>query len=68
MMSFKTGPCKGCEKRHEGCHDECDSYQNWRMDYDEEKERVYRNKMNSKQLDDFRSESVKRTYRRKRRR
>lgn len=22
-------PCKGCEKRHPGCHGECDAYKTW---------------------------------------
>lgn len=22
-------PCKGCEKRHEACHDHCERYQAW---------------------------------------
>ena len=24
-------PCKGCERRHTACHDECDQYREWKQ-------------------------------------
>lgn len=34
-MPYPKSPCKDCEKRHIGCHSECDSYKEFRSAVDE---------------------------------
>ena len=29
LMSANKTPCKGCEKRHPACHDNCEVYKEW---------------------------------------
>lgn len=31
-------PCKGCTKRHPGCHDKCEGYHEWKENREAEKE------------------------------
>lgn len=34
-MANPKSPCKGCEKRHVGCHSECGSYKEFRAEVDD---------------------------------
>lgn len=31
---MNVAPCKGCEKRHVGCHSECEAYKAYRTEQD----------------------------------
>ena len=33
-MGIGIAPCKGCGKRHIGCHGECEGYQAWKKEHD----------------------------------
>ena len=30
-------PCKGCEERHEACHDRCEYYKQWKVEHEASK-------------------------------
>ena len=36
---MKDNPCYGCEKRHFKCHSSCDDYKQWRIYFEQEKEK-----------------------------
>lgn len=42
---MSKAPCKGCEKRHPGCHDKCDDYQEFAEERKQIRER--RNQLNN---------------------
>lgn len=37
--------CKDCQKRYVGCHSECEEYQAFRKDYEEQKEKRKQEKL-----------------------
>ena len=37
-METMKSPCIGCEKRHIGCHTDCEGYKEWKKRYAEYKE------------------------------
>lgn len=34
-----TAPCKDCDKRHSGCHSQCEKYRDWRKKMDDAMEK-----------------------------
>lgn len=44
--------CKGCEKRHVGCHSECPDYQEYQKSLEEYRKTRYENKLKAQALDD----------------
>ncbi len=46
-MEYTKSSCKGCEKRHVGCHTTCEDYKDFRATLDKEKEaRIEAQKVN----------------------
>lgn len=40
MIADKKGVCFGCEKRHVGCHSECEEYKEWLEDWQKQREYI----------------------------
>ena len=40
MRLFKNNPCKACEKRHPGCHSDCEDGIAWKKQYEEAKRKI----------------------------
>lgn len=57
---MSTGPCKDCTDRYIACHDFCEKYIEWRQEFDATKERIFKQRMNEKMLDERRNKSIAR--------
>ena len=56
-------PCLNCEKRHDGCHSECDSYKEFRAKLDRINEERFRESEHEGRLNAYHRETVRKVKR-----
>ena len=59
LMTCKAPcPCKGCERRHKGCHNRCPNYKAWRTACDDETEFIRKSKNKERIVNDYVAEHI----------
>lgn len=53
MGMFDNNPCMGCEKRHQGCHSDCEDGKAWKAQYEENKKLYADQRRKHKLASDF---------------
>lgn len=51
MYEVGNNPCKNCDYRAVGCHSDCSSYKEWRLNLDRRNEQIYKSKQMYNLLD-----------------
>lgn len=57
--------CKGCEKRHVGCHSECEAYQKYRESLDRYNDYAYKKRMELHDMLVYKGESARKIMKKK---
>lgn len=66
-MARIESPCLDCNNRHVGCHGECDKYLSYKIDITNHKTIVEDNKARDKVINSYKSESIMRMRKKKKR-
>lgn len=65
MTKRRICPCRGCDKRHTGCHGGCEDYASWKETENTHKEIAIKEKHKETVLNDFQNCSYLKTARKR---